>query len=154
VKSPLAVIDTNVVVSGMLTNERDAPTRRILDAMLAGTITYLLSVSLLAEYRIVLLRPAIQERHKLTEHQIDIILEALAANGVVREPEIEGVDCPDPADAHVWALLTEDPRAVLVTGDRAPLESPAPGASVVTPAAFVAGISRFEGSSSLLPPRS
>jgi putative PIN family toxin of toxin-antitoxin system len=137
----LAVIDTNVLVSGLLTNQPAAPTRRILDAMLGGTITYLLSVALLAEYRIVLLRPAIRERHGLTEHQVDVILEALAAIGVIREPEVAGAECLDPTDAQIWALLTEDPRAVLVTGDRALLQAPPPGASVMTPAAFVARVS-------------
>ena len=50
-KSAPAVIDTNVVVSGVLTKDSPSPTVRILDGMLAGRFRFLLSVDLLAEYR-------------------------------------------------------------------------------------------------------
>ena len=53
------VVDTNVVVSGLLTSVADAPPAMLLDAMLAGRVSFLLSTDLLAEYRDVLLRPAI-----------------------------------------------------------------------------------------------
>jgi putative PIN family toxin of toxin-antitoxin system len=137
VSVPVAVIDTNVVVSGLLTGEPSAPTRRILDAMLAGRFTYLLSIPLLTEYRAVLLRPRISDRHGLSEHQVDTILQELAAHAAIREPEAQGEVGPDPADAHLWALRREHPGAVLVSGDRALQTAPAPGASVLSPASFV-----------------
>ena len=134
--TPVAVIDTNVVVSGLLTGEPTAATRRILDAMLAGRFTFLLSVELLAEYREVLLRPRIQKRHGLAERDIDVILEVLVANAVIREPAVGDQESPDPGDANLWALVSSDPRAVLVTGDLALVKQPASGVRVMSPAEF------------------
>jgi len=62
-----AVIDSNVVVSGLLSGGGFSPTGRILDRMLTGAFPFLLSEELLAEYREVLLRPTIARRHGLTE---------------------------------------------------------------------------------------
>ena len=56
---PALVVDTNVVVSGLITSDATAPTARILDAMLRGELRFLLSEELLSEYRSVLLRPKI-----------------------------------------------------------------------------------------------
>ena len=57
VTPPVAVIDTNVVVSALLTGEPVSPTAVVLDDMLRGRFAYPLSLELLAEYREVLLRP-------------------------------------------------------------------------------------------------
>jgi len=130
------VVDTNVVVSGMLTREATAPTRRILDAMLSGRMRFLLSIELMTEYRQVLLRPRIAERHGLTEDQIDQILEAIAANGIIREGVHAKEEGPDPEDAHLWALVASHPATVLVTGDRALLDEPPAAASVISPTAL------------------
>jgi putative PIN family toxin of toxin-antitoxin system len=136
VNAPVAVIDTNVVVSGLLTGEPTAATRRILDAMLAGRFTYLLSVVLLSEYRDVLLRPRIRKRHGLENPDVDVILEVLAANAVIREPAVGDQEFPDPGDAHLWVLVSSDSRAVLVTGDLALVNHPASGVRVMSPAEF------------------
>jgi predicted nucleic acid-binding protein len=48
---PAAVIDTNVVVSGLIGAECRPPTTAILDAMVSGRFTLLLSLVLLVEYR-------------------------------------------------------------------------------------------------------
>jgi predicted nucleic acid-binding protein len=81
-----AVIDTNVVVSGLLSAPADSPTGRIVDAMLAATVPFVLSEALLAEYREVLLRPAIMERHGLTEAPVDTVLEELVLNAGSLKP--------------------------------------------------------------------
>ena len=49
-KHPVAVIDTNVVVSGLFTADAGSPPARILDGMRQGTFPFLLSDQLLAEY--------------------------------------------------------------------------------------------------------
>jgi predicted nucleic acid-binding protein len=120
----------------MLTGTTAAPTRRILDAMLSGQMRYLLSIDLLGEYRQVLLRPRIAERHGLSEEQIDRVLEIIAANGIIREGVSLDDGGPDPKDAHLWALAASHPSTVLVTGDRALLEKPPTGASVMSPSTF------------------
>src|SRR5262245_2385861 len=63
--SSVAIIDTNVVVSGLLAGHSASPPAVILDGMLRARFTYLLSLEVLAEYREVLLRPRIQRRHGL-----------------------------------------------------------------------------------------
>ena len=47
-KFAAAVIDTNVVVAGLLTENTRSPTARILDGMCKGAFPFLLSTALLA----------------------------------------------------------------------------------------------------------
>ncbi|MGH7307600.1 MAG: putative toxin-antitoxin system toxin component, PIN family [Candidatus Rokuibacteriota bacterium] len=133
----VAVIDTNVIVSGLIGGERESPTALILDAMLEGRFTYLLSLDLLAEYRQVLLRPAIRRRHGLTEAQVDVILTELALNGTLHDPVPSTAALPDSGDRHLWALL-EATVAVLVTGDDALRKRAPEPARVLSPRQFLA----------------
>ncbi|MBU2601063.1 MAG: PIN domain-containing protein [Actinobacteria bacterium] len=143
----LAVIDTNVVVSGVLAGAGPSPNGRILDAMVAGRLRLVLSEVLLAEYRRVLLRPAIARRHGLTEVEVDQLLESLVVHALFREPPalVEGdppagdIDLLVPGDEHVVSLLGKVPGAVLVTGDRRLREAVASRYSEATPAEFAAG---------------
>ena len=115
----LAVVDTNVVVSGLLAHDRDSPTGRILDAVLSGDLRVVLSGELLAEYRAVLLRPAIVVRHGLSEAEVDAVIEGVVVNAAWRAC----APATTRGDAHVLALLQAEAAAVLVTGDRALRES-------------------------------
>lgn len=136
-KYSAAVIDTNVVVAGLLTGSADSPTARILDGMRKGAFPFLLSTVLLAEYREVLLRRKIRALHGLTERDVDALLTAIAANAIVREPEAR-TGAPDAKDDHLWSLLQGQPDSVLVTGDLALARSPPPGSAVLQPRKFVA----------------
>jgi putative PIN family toxin of toxin-antitoxin system len=130
------VVDTNVVVAALLTADAASPPACILDLMLSGRILYPLSPALLAEYRTVLLRPAIRDRHGLTVEEIDLLLEELVAGAIWREPG-GGAPAPDPGDDHLWALAGCHPGACLVTGDRLLLDNPPEGVKVVTPRQFL-----------------
>ncbi|RME70418.1 MAG: putative toxin-antitoxin system toxin component, PIN family [Planctomycetota bacterium] len=130
------IIDTNVVVSGLLTADPRSPTARILDAMLQGGFPYLISQPLLEEYRAVLLRPRIRKRHGLSEREVDALLTEIVASAMMRAPDPSTSEIPDPGDAHLWALLASEPDARLVTGDRALVENPPPNADVILPAEF------------------
>ncbi len=134
-KAPLIVVDTNVVVSGLLSREASSPAVLILYAMLAGGARFLLSPELLEEYRVVLLRPAIQKRHGLKPAEVDSILEHITVNGIWREPFATGAGRR--ADAHLWALLSTEPASVLVTGDKALLARPPAFAKVMSPRSFL-----------------
>ena len=141
----LVVIDTNVVVSGLLAATAGSPTARILDAMADGTLHCILSDDLLAEYRAVLLRTAIAARHGLSEAEVDAVLEGIVANAGWREPAGAPADLTSahpgavaPGDEHVLALLEAEPRAVLVTGDRGLRDSVAAWRTALTPAELVA----------------
>ena len=131
-----AVVDTSVVVAGLLSANPDSPVSVILDRMLAGQIPFVLSVDLLDEYRRVLLRPKIRKRHGLTPEQIDCLLTAIVANAIIREPDRSGA-APDPGDDHLWALLRACGNAILVTGDLRLIEEAPEFGSVVTARRFV-----------------
>jgi hypothetical protein len=51
-KYSAAVIDTNVVVAGLLTGNTDSPTARILDAMCKSAFPFLLATALLKVTRV------------------------------------------------------------------------------------------------------
>lgn len=135
-KYAAAVIDTNVVVAGLLTKDIYSPTARILDGICAGEFPFLLSTTLLAEYRQVLLRRRIRALHGSSEREVDALLMTLAANAIVREPQHRS-GSPDPDDAHVWALVQSGASCGLVSGDHALLNSRAPRSPACTPRQFV-----------------
>lgn len=134
----LIVVDTNVVVAGLITQDPGSPTVRTLDAMLSGSLMFLMSPELLAEYRGVLLRPRLMNLHGLPEADVDEVLSAITVNALWREPQPNegGYRAPDEGDAHLWALLACEPKAVLVTGDRLLLRKPYPGRVLLQPAEF------------------
>jgi putative PIN family toxin of toxin-antitoxin system len=134
VKPPTAVIDTNIVVAGLLTAEAGSPTVRILDGMRKGAFPFLLSTALLAEYREVLLRAKIRKVHGLSEREIDLLLTEIATHAIVREPEAAS-GAPDSKD--LWALALSVPGSALVTGDLTLARKPPPGSNVLSARQFV-----------------
>jgi putative PIN family toxin of toxin-antitoxin system len=136
-KYSAAIIDTNVVVAGLLTGNADSPTARILDGMLKGAFPFLLSTALLAEYREVLLRRKIRALHGLADRDVDVLLTAIAANAIVRDPQVLR-GAPDAKDDHLWALLRDQADSVLVTGDLALTKRPPEGSTVLQPQEFAA----------------
>lgn len=136
---PVAIIDANVVVSGLLTEDATAPTAGVLDAMLSGRIEFVVSVDVLAEYRRVLLRPKVARRHGLSHEEIDVILAQIAENAIVVEPADSPTRAPDPGDQHLWDLLASMGDAVLVTGDALLLSCPPADRNVLSPRAYVEG---------------
>ncbi len=126
------VVDTNVVVSGVISADPRSPTSQTLDAMLDGRLLYLMSGALLSEYSAVLRRPGVVRFHQRTDDEIDGLLTDLAANAVWREPD-DGDAAPESGDNHLWALLASQSGCRLITGDRLLLESPPRPGSVITP---------------------
>lgn len=140
-KHPAAVVDTNVVVAGLVTRDADAPTARILDGMRRGAFPFLLSERLLAEYREVLLRARIRKLHGLNAQEIDRVLTEIATHAIVRDPETR-TGAPDAKDNHLWSLVQDQAGAVLVTGDHALVRLPPPGSDVLSPREFARILSR------------
>lgn len=138
---PVFVVDTNVVVDGLISGSRGSPVVAVVDAMLAGSLAYMLSPSLLAEYRRVLMRPRLRVLHGLEEPEIDRVLVELTANAIWREPDAVA-PAPDPGDDHLWALLSAHVGAKLITGDRLLVENPPAENPVISPRGWVTA---FEG---------
>ena len=142
-KSTVCIIDTNVVVSGLITANSTTPTTIILDSMLDGRLLYLLSADLLTEYSSVLRRPRLARMHGLTDEQLDRLLTELVANAMWRE-SVSAVKAPDRGDDHLWALLASNPQALLVTGDMMLLNDPPVERSVISPRSLVDSFLRLD----------
>ena len=110
------IVDTNIVVAGLLTNRVDSPVVRMLDGMLAAAFPFAISEALLAEYRDVLARPKLCRAHGLDAGERDVLLMQLARHAIVLEPQ-PAPPAPDPGDQHLWELLAAHTDLRLVTGD-------------------------------------
>jgi len=135
-KAKVCVVDTNIVVAGLISADPGSPPAKILDAMLNGTLMYLMSAELLDEYAAVSQRPRVSKHHGLKDGEIDTVLTELVANAIWREPAF-GTGAPDPGDDHLWALLSSQADSVLVTGDKLLLENSPDKSSVISARHFV-----------------
>jgi len=130
------VVDTNVVVAGLLAADDASPVARILDGMLAAAFPFVLSEALLAEYRTVLLRPRIRKLHGLTVAEVEALLVEIAQHAIVLAPVATSA-APDPGDQLLWELLAARSELLLVTGDKLLLRDARMRARVMSPKAFV-----------------
>ena len=135
---PAVIVDTNVVVAGLLTANDASPVARILDGMLVAAFPFVLSEALLAEYRTVLVRPSLRKLHGLTVAEVETILTDLAQHAIVLAP-VAAPLAPDPGDQLLWELLAARADLVLVTGDKLLLQDVGIQGRVISPQAFVAG---------------
>lgn len=135
---PVAIVDTNVVVAGLLTARDDSPVARVLDAMLRASMPFVVSEALLAEYHAVLLRPSLRRQHGLTVAEVENVLTSIARHAAVLHPG-RAAAAPDPGDQLLWDLLAARPDLVLVSGDKRLIQDPGMRGRVVTPALFLAG---------------
>ncbi len=133
---PAAIIDTNVVVAGLLTANDASPVARILDGMLHAAFPFVVSEALLAEYRSVLVRPRLRKLHGLTVAQVDAILTDIAQHAIVLAP-VAAPPAPDPGDQLLWDLLAARADLQLVTGDKLLLRDTGMQGRVIAPQAFV-----------------
>lgn len=138
---PAVIVDTNVVVAGLLTKHDASPVARILDDMLAAAFPFVVSEALLAEYRTVLVRPTLRKLHGLTVAEVEAILTDLAQHAIVLA-RVAARPAPDPGDQLLWELLTARADLVLVTGDKLLLRDAGMRGRVISPSAFVSGTDR------------
>lgn len=137
--SPAAVIvDTNVVVAGLLTGNIASPVARILDGMLSAAFAFVVSEALLAEYRAVLVRPGLRKLHGLTVAEVETLLTDIAQRAIVLQP-VAGTAAPDVGDQFLWNLLAARADVLLVTGDKALQFDAGMRSRVLSPKAFVDG---------------
>ena len=130
------VIDTNVVVSGLLNPH--GPSARVLDAVLDGRLKLVYDARILAEYRDVLHRP----RLRLAPDKIQMFLNGLRSQMIVT-PSPVSATAPDVADlVFVEAALAAVDQTI-VTGNLAHFPSEIlHGARVLTPAQAAAELAQ------------
>lgn len=131
------IVDTNVVVAGLLTRHETSPVARILDGMLSAAFPFVISQALLAEYRAVLVRPGLRKLHGLTIDEVETVLADLAQHAIVLVP-VAAAPAPDPGDQLLWELLAAKADLLLVTGDKLLLRDAGMRGRVISPQVFVA----------------
>jgi len=130
------VIDTNVVVSGLLS--ANGPCAQILEAVMDGRVKMVYDARILAEYRDVLCRP----RLRLKPTQVIQFLDALGGQMSVIPERLAGIG-PDPDDLVFVEVALAVPDRTIVTGNLAhfPREI-LNGARLLTPVQALAELGR------------
>ncbi len=111
----LVVIDTNVLISALLSKHSDAATVQVLNAVFDGTIIPVFNDEILAEYDNVLHRP----KFKFPDSSIQLLLETIQTYGIFTKQLITNEILPDPKDLVFYEVVMakQDENAYLVTGN-------------------------------------
>lgn len=110
-----AVIDTNVLVSALLSGFDDAATVQVVKRMITGEIIPLYSSKISDEYREVLNR----KKFRFSKEIVDYLITAIEKFGIQVEPSPTGITLPDMKDVPFYEVVLEkrDDEAYLVTGN-------------------------------------
>lgn len=136
---PAVIVDTNVVVAGLLTSRDDSLVTRILDGMLGAAFPFVVSEALLGEYHRVLVRPGLRKLHGLVIAEVDAVLTIVARHAIVLTPVV-AQPAPDPGDQLLWELLSTRADLVLITGDKHLLLDSGMRGRVISPKAFLESV--------------
>ena len=108
------VIDTNVIVSALISKREDTPPYLIVRSIFDGIITPIFNLDILNEYREVLLRP----KFNLDPSDVEAFLDAFVQIGLNVEVTIDNsLSLPDPKDLVFYRLQKSVENAYLVTGN-------------------------------------
>lgn len=109
-----AVIDTNVLISGML--KKNSIPNIILSKSLVGNLVPLINEEILKEYREVTARPKFQ----FPQESVKNLLDAIIQRGLWQDAESLEIDLPDEKDRVFYETVVSGRRrfdAYLVTGN-------------------------------------
>ena len=111
-----AVVDTNVIVSALLSKKDDAATVLVVKAMLEGRFIPLYHEEILSEYEEVLSRP----KFHVSEKDIRTIINTVRQNGIEVNPGPTGEILIDLDDEIFYEVAMEkrEEGACLVTGNQ------------------------------------
>ena len=112
-----AVIDTNVLVSALLSRRADSATVLLVERMLIGDLIPVYSTDIMYEYSEVLKR----KKFRFDVEQIDYLLSAISHFGLMIEPSPTGEILPDMKDLPFYEVVMEKRQtndAYLVTGNQ------------------------------------
>lgn len=111
-----AVIDTNVLVSALLTRHEDASPLQIVRRVFQGKIIALYHEEILREYSEVLHRP----KFGFSEAMVTVLIEAIEKYGISVERLSVQEELPDPKDRVFYevTMARREEGAYLVTGNK------------------------------------
>ncbi|MGN0237322.1 MAG: putative toxin-antitoxin system toxin component, PIN family [Lepagella sp.] len=125
-----AVIDTNVIVSALITKNSEAATIHVIRAVLNGEVVPIYNKAILREYEEVLKR----KKFHLAESVVDSLISYFIAFGVEEEQIHTNLVFPDEDDRVFYEVSLSNDDAYLVTGN---LKHYPRTIKVLTPSEFV-----------------
>lgn len=126
-----AVIDTNVIVSALISKSLESNPLKVFRAIFQNRIVPLYNDEIMDEYRTVLSRP----KFRLDKSMIETVLKAVAVDGLSMDrTPADDVDFPDLKDIVFYEVALSKEDSYLITGNikHFPLEP-----FIVTPAEMV-----------------
>ena len=108
-----AVIDTNVIISALLSHHQASATVKVLDYLYDRTIVPIYNDEILKEYANVLRRP----KFKFPERTVNATLEAIRKGGVRSDRLNSDEELPDPKDIIFYEVALSVEASYLVTGN-------------------------------------
>ena len=126
-----AVLDTNVIVSALMSSNPTSPTKRCLKAALSGNVCPLYNDEIISEYREVLTRA----KFNFGNDRVNKIIDELISCGLSTEKRSTDECFPDKTDQVFFevALARKEDNAKVITGN---LRHYPISPIVVTPAQF------------------
>lgn len=109
-----AVIDTNVLVSALLTSNIDAATVKVVEALMKGLIVPLFDKDIIKEYVEVLKRP----KFNFSETVVEYYIRAIMDKGLVSSRVLSKENFPDSKDVVFYEVALSKKDAFLVTGNK------------------------------------
>lgn len=131
-----AVIDTNVIVSALLSHYNDTATVVIMRKIIRGEVIPLYNESILNEYIEVLNR----KKFSFTESMISATLKVIKDYGIILDSIESDVSLPDPKDLVFYEVALSKDDSFLVTGN---IKHFPKKPFIVTPAEMLAIISEM-----------
>ncbi|MBQ8086553.1 MAG: putative toxin-antitoxin system toxin component, PIN family [Lachnospiraceae bacterium] len=110
-----AVIDTNVLVSALLSDKDDAATVQVVGKVISGEIIPVYSNVITKEYREVLSR----KKFGFSGDLIEYLMSAIEKYGILVDPSPSGITLPDMKDVPFYEVVLEkrSDNTYLVTGN-------------------------------------
>ena len=109
-----AVIDTNVLVSALISSRPDSPPLLIMSHVYSGNIVPVFNEDIIAEYREVLYR----DKFKLNPDDIETALKVILDYGLdIEQGTISGEVFPDPKDIVFYEVMMSKTESYLITGN-------------------------------------
>ena len=111
----LVVIDTNILVSALLSKHNDASTVKVINALYSSQIIPLYNSEILEEYNEVLHR----KKFHFSENLIQLLIQSIRDNGISVERFTTGEKLPDPKDLVFYevCMAKREENSMLVTGN-------------------------------------
>ncbi|MCQ2190179.1 MAG: putative toxin-antitoxin system toxin component, PIN family [Paludibacteraceae bacterium] len=125
-----AVIDTNVIVSSLISKNPESPTVKVVEMVFEGNVKPLYNDEIIAEYEEVLKRP----KFKFEHFKIDAIITYIKDFGIsTSRTSFEG-SLPDESDRVFYEISLTEEDSFLVTGN---LKHYPVRPQIVTPSQFI-----------------